>query len=434
MSLIKRYDRSHVCYMKPLDSFKNWNDQIFWVDDFACPARFSWHIAKNVTRDPAPVAANFHVQYYATLVAQPPMVRKFPEEFLCLVGLSRHYTLDEETYPLFLDKDGEDIDIFAFIHTSDPTKVKVDEGERKEDEPRLLETTVGRTVPLLRVAPDCGESELDASVDKLFDEGGSGSQTEQGDFPGGRGEQGMNIQPVTKTTDVVAKDVIPLEDHGTPSGASVDGKSRSAVQRLFARAVQNAKVRGKPIPTMPFVTSSVYATSEREGEDSSHHSGANIAEAEVDSFARPSVPVITAATTITSTADFVVVVKEKIVEPSLFVAESTSTGRTDPNMAGLTDLTGSDFLIGGEMKYVVEEKNQLLKAIDKEIKNLKAQLLLKEAEAAEAIHLRTKASKLETAKKSLEDEVTALNERNTILKKERNALDMNVTDLEAVVV
>nr|GEX72034.1 putative ribonuclease H-like domain-containing protein [Tanacetum cinerariifolium] len=53
------------------------------VDDFACPARFSWHTAKNVTRDPAP-------------------------EFLCLVGLSRHYTLDEETYPLFLDMDGEE--------------------------------------------------------------------------------------------------------------------------------------------------------------------------------------------------------------------------------------------------------------------------------------------------------------------------------------
>ncbi|GKG28349.1 hypothetical protein Tco_0406676, partial [Tanacetum coccineum] len=49
----------------------------------------------------------------------------FPEEFLCLVGLSRHYTLDEETYPLFLDMDGEDMDIFAFINTSDPTKLKV---------------------------------------------------------------------------------------------------------------------------------------------------------------------------------------------------------------------------------------------------------------------------------------------------------------------
>nr|GFC09997.1 hypothetical protein [Tanacetum cinerariifolium] len=118
------------------------------------------------------------------------------------------------------------------------------------------------------------------------------------------------------------------------------------VQQLFVKAVQNAKVRGEPIPTMPFVTSFVSATPKHEGEDSSHYFGANIAEAEVDSFARPSVPVLTATTTITSTADLAMVVKERIVEPSLFVAESTSTGGSDPAMAGLTDLIGSDFLVG----------------------------------------------------------------------------------------
>nr|GEU35209.1 transposase (putative), gypsy type [Tanacetum cinerariifolium] len=412
MSFIKRSDRSPVCYTKPLDSLKNWNDHFFWVDDFACPVRFSWHTAKNVTMDPAPVAADFNVQDYATLVAHPSPFQKFLEEFLYLVGLSRNYTLDEETYPLFFDKDGKDMDIFAFIHTSDPTKVKVVERERKEDESRLLETTVGRTVPLVPVAPDHNKSELDASVDKLFDEGGSCAQTEQGDSAGGRGEQGINIQPITETIDVV---------------------------------VENAEVKGEPIPTMPFVTSSVSATPGREGEghidsvtrrnlrtisapqrfvissDSSHHSGANIAEAEVDSFARPSVPVITAATTTTSNVDPDVVIKEKIIEPSLVAADSTSAGGTDPVMAGLTDLTGSDFLVGG-IHTVINPDSDLQKsyARGEKIENLKAQLLLKEAEAAEAIRLRTKASKLETAKKSLRDEVTALNERNTILEKERN--------------
>nr|GEW22072.1 hypothetical protein [Tanacetum cinerariifolium] len=495
----------------------------------------------NVTRDPAPVAAYFHVQDYAALVSHPLSFRKFPEEFLCLVGLSRHYTLDEETYPLFLDKDGENMDIFAFIHTSDPTKVKIVKRERKEDEPQLMETTIGRIVPLLPVAPDRDESELDASVDKLFDEGGSGAQTEQGDSAGGGGEQGMNIQPVTETTDAVAEDVIPLqprrlkkrktivadvggpshpprklrEDHETSGRVFIGGKSMSAVQRLFAGAVQNDEVRGEPIPTMPFVTSSVSATPEREGEghtesitglnlqtisppqrfvissDSSHHSGANIAEAEVDSFARPSVPVITATTTITSIAYHAVVVKEKIIEPFLFAAESTSAGGTDPAMAGLTDLTDSDFLVGGirtvinpdsnlqktyvpqwnvtngsrfddggvcrkmvdefapsnaevrmraeynirekmRLKSVVDEKDQLLKARDEEVENLKARLLLKEAEAAKAIRLRAETSKLETTEKSLWDEVNALNERNTILEKEHNSLDVKVTDLEAV--
>nr|GEY34698.1 hypothetical protein [Tanacetum cinerariifolium] len=86
------------------------------------------------------------------------------------------------------------------------------------------------------------------------------------------------------------------------------------------------------------------------------------------------------------------------------------------------------------LKVVVEEKNQVLKARDEEIKNLKAKLLLKEAEVAEAIRLRAKTSKLKAAKKSLQDEVTALNERNTILEKDRNALDVKVTDLQAIVV
>ncbi|GKG61993.1 hypothetical protein Tco_0623710, partial [Tanacetum coccineum] len=39
------------------------------------------------------------------------------------------------------------MDIFAFIHTPNPTKVKIVEREWNEDEPLLLATTIGRTVP-----------------------------------------------------------------------------------------------------------------------------------------------------------------------------------------------------------------------------------------------------------------------------------------------
>nr|GEY74438.1 hypothetical protein [Tanacetum cinerariifolium] len=412
------------------------------------------HTAKNVTRDPALLAADFNAQDYATLVAHPSPFWKFLEEFLCLVGLSRHYTLDEETYPLFLDKDGEDMDIFAYIHTPDPTKMKVVKWERKDDEPRLLETTVGRTVPLLPVTPDRGESELDASVDKLFDEGGSGTQTEQGDFADGGGRQGINVQLVTETTDTVAEDVILFqprrqkkrktivtdaggpsyppkklrEDYGTLSGAFVGGKSRSVVQRLFVGAVQNAEVRGEPIPTLPFVTSSVSAMPERE---------------------------------------------EKIVKPSLFSVDSTSAGETNPAMGGFINLTGSDFLIGGirtvispdtdlqkfnvgaarqislsaevrmrveynikekrRLKFVVNKQTELLKVRDEEIENLKAQLLLKEAKAVEAICLHVKTSKLEAIKNSLQGEVQALKGRNATLEKKKNDLDVKLADLAASV-
>ncbi|GJT55744.1 hypothetical protein Tco_0990798 [Tanacetum coccineum] len=538
------------------------------VDDFACPALFLWHTAKNMTRDPAPTAADFNAHDYATLVAHPSPFRKFPEEFLCLVGLSCHYTLDEETYPRFLDKDGEDMDIFAFIHTPDPTKVKVVERERIEDEPRLLETTAGRTVPLLLVAPDRAESELEASVDKLFDEGGNGNQAGQG-YSAGVGE-GANIQPVTETTDIVPKDVAPLqprrqrkrktvvvgageashppkklkEDHGTQSGASVRGKSRSAVHQLLARAVLNVEVRGEPIPTLPFVTSSVSATPRREGRDytnsvtgpnlctigasqrfvissdSSHHFGTNIAKAEVNSLIRSFVPVMTTVTIVTSTVDTAAATKEKPVEASLFGAASSSVGGADPTPGGFSDQTGSDFLVGGirtiidpdtdlqkvyvpqwnvtngsrldddrvyremvdefappkffasvqgmehdqlftefnvgaahwmslstevrmrveynikekrRLKSVVDEQAELLKARKGEIESLKAQLLLKEAKAAKVIRLRAEASKFEAIEKSLQDEMKTLKERNTTLEKEKNDLDVKVTNLAASV-
>ncbi|GKD63787.1 hypothetical protein Tco_1305895 [Tanacetum coccineum] len=231
---------------------------------FACPALFPWHTAKNLTRDPAPVAADFNAQDYATLVAHPSPFRKFPKEFLCLVRLSRHYTLNEETYPRFMHKNGEDI--FAFIHTPDPTKVKIVEWEQNEDETLLLQTTVGRTVPLLLVAVDRTESELEASVDKLFNNGGSGNKTKQGGSAGNG--RGADIQLVSKATDTVAEDVAPLqprrqrkrktvvvgageashplrklrEDHGTPGGPSVAGKSWSTVQKLLAGAVLNALI------------------------------------------------------------------------------------------------------------------------------------------------------------------------------------------------
>ncbi|GJZ72959.1 hypothetical protein Tco_0637105, partial [Tanacetum coccineum] len=66
--------------------------------------------------------------------------------------------------------------------------------------------------------------------------------------------------------------------------------------------------------------------------------------------------------------------------------------------------------------------------------DLKAQLLLKETEAAEANRLRARTSSLKAVEKSLRDEVNALKERNTIFEKERNALDVKVTDLKASVV
>nr|GEZ45932.1 transposase (putative), gypsy type [Tanacetum cinerariifolium] len=264
-------------------------------------------------------------KHYATLVALSTPFHKYPEPFLCLVGISRYYTLDEDAYPEFLGDNDEGMDLLAFIRTAAPTKVRVAERQRAEDEPRVLESTVGRVVSLLPIAPARASSELKASVEKLFNEGASGDG------------QDADVQPVA-VTNINVEDLAPLQprrqrkrktavaDTGRPShlpkklredfralgGVPTAGKSMDAVQSLFFGAMLEAEARGEPIPTLPFVTSSVSATPKHEDRspadsvpgpnlrtigapqrfvispDSSHHSGANITEAEVDSIIRSS--------------------------------------------------------------------------------------------------------------------------------------------------
>ncbi|GKA76704.1 hypothetical protein Tco_0783165 [Tanacetum coccineum] len=492
MSFSKRPGNDAVCYTKPLDSLKNWNDRFFWVDAFACPASFPWNTSKSVPKDPFPKSSEFNAEHYATLVAHPAPFHKYPEPFLCLVGISRYYTLDENTYPQFLRDDDEEMDLLSFIRTADPTKVRIGERQRGEDEPKLLDTTVGRTVPLLPVAPARAESELDASVDRLFDEGGSGTQAEQGDFAGGGGDE-QDIKRKTAVSDAGGSSR-PLkklrEDHKTLSGASMGGKSKSVVQQLLAGAVQNVVVR-----------------------DSSHYSGANIAEAEADSFIWPFVPLMTMTTTVTSTIHPTTTAKEKLVESSVF-GDGSSSG-VDHTVGGFSGLIGSDFIVGGirtvvspetniqkvcvpqwsvtngsrlddgrtfcemvdefahprffayirgmehdqlftkfnvvtarqmslsaevrmcvefnirekrRLSAVVEEKNLMLKTRDEEVANLKAQLLVKVAEATEAIRLCAEVREQEVA--DLDAIVTSVKFYNDNLTDQVHKLETSSTVLQ----
>ncbi|GKD80998.1 hypothetical protein Tco_1347837 [Tanacetum coccineum] len=160
------------------------------------------------------------------------------------------------------------------------------------------------------------------------------------------------------------------EDHGTPSGTSVGGKSRSAIKSLLVGAALNAEVGVAAIPTLPFVTASVSTTPEREGGDHtdfvaglnlpaieapprfvissnfSHHSGTNVVEAEVGSLVRSSILIMTTVTTINLTVDPALMAKEKLVKPSPFCVDSSLAGRTDPITSVFSDLTGNDFLVG----------------------------------------------------------------------------------------
>nr|GEV38616.1 nonaspanin [Tanacetum cinerariifolium] len=264
----------------------------------------------------------------------------------------------------------EDGCLRTVLKTADPTKVRVAERKHVENEPRLLETTSGHVVLLLPIAPARASSELEASVDYLFDE-----------------------------------------------GASEMDKS------LFTGAALNAEARDEPIPTLPFVTSSVSATPERKDKSLADFvTGLNLRT--IGASQRYSAPTIAIVTTVTAMVDADTTADRVPVEPSFFGVGSSSTGRTDFVPGGFFNVSGSDFLIGGirtiflsaevrmraeynirekrMLRTVVDEQTELLKVRDGEIESLKAQLLLKKAESAEAIRLRAEVFKFKAAEKSLQ--------------------------------
>nr|GFB78088.1 hypothetical protein [Tanacetum cinerariifolium] len=214
--------------------------------------------------------------------------------------------------------------------------------------------------------------ELEACVDKLFDEGGSSEQAKQGHSASG--EQGVSIQLVSeggKSQSAIQRLLAEAVRNAEVRG----GKSQSAIQRLLAEAVRNAEVRGEAIHSFPFVTSSVSATPEREA------------------------------------------------------------GGTDPAMGGFTDLTGSDLLVGGIHTIIIPDtdlQNVYMPqwSVTKESRLddghryecVLSITLGKEREAAKAIGLHSEASKFETVEKSLQSEVEAFKERNNTLGNEKSEL------------
>ncbi|GJZ62098.1 hypothetical protein Tco_0618235 [Tanacetum coccineum] len=86
-----------ACYSKNLDSAKNWNDHFFWVDEFVVPA-----------------PSEYNVEHVNALIAQASPFLRFPEEFLCWVGISRNYLLNKDTYPRFEYENGEGGSYFPY--------------------------------------------------------------------------------------------------------------------------------------------------------------------------------------------------------------------------------------------------------------------------------------------------------------------------------
>ncbi|GJV41430.1 hypothetical protein Tco_1419870 [Tanacetum coccineum] len=167
-------------------------------------------------------------------------------------------------------------------------------------------------------------------------------------------------------------------DYGTTGGSFTGGKSPSVLNRLFQDSRLMVEQDVSALPTLPFITSSVTASTLEEGgdhtdfvtgpslrtvgpsarfvvlSDSSHHTGAKSADPEVDSLVRSVTLVMTTATTVTAFVSSVAATAPTAIDagknkdvpvPSVF-AGSSSSNRTDRTLSLFTGRSGSEFAAG----------------------------------------------------------------------------------------
>nr|GEU31450.1 hypothetical protein [Tanacetum cinerariifolium] len=217
------------------------------------------------------------------------------------------------------------MNLFDFMQVTNPAKVKVRERERAEEEARLLDSTVVCVVPLLPVALARAESELEASVENLFDEGGSADLV---DFAAGGGQEAEVV--ITTGVRIVAEENVAAERPRRPR------KKRQAITKAGGSSHPPKKLRGatKLLVRMIFVVN----LNPPLGSYSSHHSSTHASEAEGDSFIRSDVvpPVMTEAVVTSHVVDISPVLEMGIkvtspVRASLFQDyDSTETVNVTP--------------------------------------------------------------------------------------------------------
>ncbi|GJZ91537.1 hypothetical protein Tco_0663464 [Tanacetum coccineum] len=134
------------CLLKFFDSLKNWNDHFFWIDASICPISFPWHTGASILKDPLPFDNRVNAELLALLDHHRTIIRRYPETFLCVVGLSHSFD-DVLMRPTLLKDDGSDMGLLDFVKSSDPFKVKTGERTLVEGEIPLNDETVNMTVP-----------------------------------------------------------------------------------------------------------------------------------------------------------------------------------------------------------------------------------------------------------------------------------------------
>nr|GEU55372.1 integrase, catalytic region, zinc finger, CCHC-type, peptidase aspartic, catalytic [Tanacetum cinerariifolium] len=190
---------------------------------------------------PAKVACN----QFASVLLRPGRIQcdlglsnvVFLESFLCLIGISLYYELDDNVYPVFLADDDEEMDLFAFINHADPTKVRIGEKQIREGQVPLLESTRGR---------------VDEGVNIVADEEVKATAAEK-----------PQVQKKMKKVDGASGSNHPLkklrEDHNTSGdvGASTDSSHHSSTNAADDEVTSTVR---SPMPPPLIMTTAIATT------------------------------------------------------------------------------------------------------------------------------------------------------------------------------
>ncbi|GJS08278.1 hypothetical protein Tco_0365074 [Tanacetum coccineum] len=151
------------CFIKPLDSIKSWTGHFFWVDSYAFPISVPLYTGGILEKDSAPLLTAHQEETVRLLESHKAPFRRYPECFLCQVGLSKYYLFYDNSYPAYEYTNGSDMGLLDFIQTADPRKVRAVEVQKGADQVTLLESTKDCFMPL--VIPAAGGSSSAAAAE-----------------------------------------------------------------------------------------------------------------------------------------------------------------------------------------------------------------------------------------------------------------------------
>ncbi|GJX30760.1 hypothetical protein Tco_0240615 [Tanacetum coccineum] len=265
----QRSDAGPVCYSKPLDSVKNWND------------------------------------HFSGLIPPP-----FP--FL---------------YPTFWDGE-EEMDLFAFIRHSDPTKVRAGERNLAEREVKLLKMTKGRTVSLNPPVTAASGDSSD-SVDKMFDKGSDADQEHLAEKDDDVLEEVVALDASKVVADKAKEETKEEKGSAIPSDATGPFVTASVTPISDVGPVDSVSglnLRTRP-PHVRYVVSS----------DSSHHSASYSKAVFLVRSPAADVPVVTVAVTTTVDANITAGVKAKDAAKDFkHIGDSAFAGGVDADAASIS--------------------------------------------------------------------------------------------------